>query len=709
MLLLFLFATYNMKFYTNTNFSYQLRAEGTNIYTATSGGLSIFSQTDPPFAIYTNTDGLPSNWCRCIEIDKDKNIWVGTDNGIGILKPDHSTFVLLPKRFFPSPKINSIHARDDTVYVGTQLGLLFINTRNTLIDTTDDERKIVRTSNGLFSDTVLAIVANNYIWVGTFKGITRFNKSFDFPDYFLNNHQIKAILVKDTINVYVGTDKGLYVFNGTNFDTLASGWVINDLAKRNDSLFFVIPSDFIIYKDSFMVRNNGLPPGVRLNSVTLTPNGWAVGLGNAVGTNFDNFGEGIAIWDNGQFNTYKRDCLPSNRVADIAVASNGQLFLALGPRGGIDDFRSGVAILKPDSSWLHVTTPTIPTDMVHRCAADNVGRVWFGGNWEGGLFFYDTEGDSWVSYDPGNSGMLYPFVWDVAVDEHNNVLIETGDPSRVLVLDSSLSTWYSLNPTDIGQASDMDVRNGKIYVAVKTEGLVAINTGNTLFDTKDDAITIYSDELPSANCQGVRIDRENRAFIATENGLAVIMEDSLKIFNSKNSNIINDDCLALTIDSEGRVWILTIAGISIYSPYLSTWQRLGFSENNLSMRLPQERLDNKAFIFDPIHHCIWFGSRSGLLKIELSEPETGQLDSILVYPNPLTRNDHALIFKKVPSDATIYIFSLSGRLIKKLEDFDHSVNGFVWFNAETELNSGMYFALVKSYHGKKILKFAVVK
>lgn len=332
MLLLFLLTAFNMKFYTNTNYTYQVRAYENDLFSATSGGLSIFSPASNAFTVYTSTDGLPSNWCSCLEIDRDKNIWLGTDNGVGILKADRSIFVRLPQRFFPSAKINVIRSQNDTVYIGTDLGLLFLNTKNTLADTSDDERKIVRTSNGLISDTVLSVAANKYIWVGTLRGITRFNKLLE-PDtlYFLQGHQIKTILVKDTINVYVGTDKGLYVFRDTIFDTLATGWNIQDLARRNDSLFIVIPSDFIIYKDSFMIRNTGLPPGVKLNSVTTTANAWAVGLGNNHWPNYDNYGEGIAIWENSMFNTYKRACIPSNRIGDVCVATNGQLWCALDP------------------------------------------------------------------------------------------------------------------------------------------------------------------------------------------------------------------------------------------------------------------------------------------------------------------------------------------------------------------------------------------
>ncbi|MEO0225855.1 MAG: T9SS type A sorting domain-containing protein, partial [candidate division WOR-3 bacterium] len=138
-------------------------------------------------------------------------------------------------------------------------------------------------------------------------------------------------------------------------------------------------------------------------------------------------------------------------------------------------------------------------------------------------------------------------------------------------------------------------------------------------------------------------------------------------------------------------------------------QRIGFSENNLTVKFAPEKLDNKAFLFDPYHNCVWLGSRSGLLRIDLTEPRVSGTDSAFVYPNPLTRNDHALVFKKIPPDAKIYIFSIDGRLIKKLEDFDPTVSGYIWFDAEINLTSGLYFALIKSPQEKRILKFAVVK
>lgn len=351
--------------------------------------------------------------------------------------------------------------------------------------------------------------------------------------------------------------------------------------------------------------------------------------------------------------------------------------------------------------------------MVHRCVADKVGRVWFVGNWEGGAFFYDTKTNSWTSYNPGNSGIGSDIGWDITTDSHNNMYFALAGPAdRVMILDSTLTTWYQLNPSGLGHASDMDVGpDGRIYVSFKTEGLLLIDTRGTSRDITDDSTHFYTvDEgMPSVNCQAVKVDKENIVFVATEAGIAVLDKDSTKTLNTKNSGLINDDCLALTIDSEGRVWILTRAGISIYNPYFDTWQRIGFSENHLTIRFTTERLDTKAFLFDAIHHCIWFGSRSGLLRITLSAPPPLELDSALVYPNPLTRNDHALIFKKLPTDAKIYIFSLSGRLVKRLDNYDANIPGYVWFHAEQELASGLYFALIKTPSEKRIIKFGVVK
>jgi len=717
MFILCLFALYNMEFYTNTNYVYQLRNEGSNLYAATSGGLSIFSMTDNSFATYTSTEGLPSNWVSCLEIDQDKNIWIGTNNGVGIMKADRSAIVRLPQRYFPSLKVNTIRGSNDTLYVGTEAGLLFINTAQTPTDTSDDERKIVRTSNGLNSDTVLSLAANKYIWVGTMNGITRFDKTFETITYYLGNHQIKAMAAKDTINVYVGTDKGLYVSRDTNIDTLMRGWSVCDLALRNDSLFIVIPSDLIIYiisKDSFMIRNESLPPGIRLKSVTTTSSGWAVGLGNRHPI-FDNTGEGIATWDNGRYHVHKRHCIPSNAIADVAVSSNGRLFVALGPRGGIGAITSGIAVLKDDSTWQHITKEKdgIPTDMVHRCDADKTGRVWFVGNWEGGAFFYDVVGDSWVHYNSGNSPIGSDIGWDLGIDDNNNVFFSMAGPAdRVIAVDSSLTTWTQLNPSSLGHASQIEpTADGGVYVAFKNEGLLYVDTRNTIDNVNDDTFRFYTEEegLPSMNCQSVKSDREGRVFVATELGVALFHQGSNMILDTKTSGLINNDCIALTIDAQNRVWILTRAGISIYQPYLNTWQRLGFSENNLTITFSQERLDTKAFLFDPYHNCIWFGSRSGLLRIAVSEPERSDLDSALVYPNPLTRNDHALVFKKLPSDAIIYIYSLSGRLIRKLDNFDPTIGGFIWFRAEGELSSGLYFALAKTPRGKKVLKFAVVK
>lgn len=135
---------------------------------------TLFAQT---FTNYTTDNGLPNNNVRCIDIDYNDNIWIGTDNGIA--------------RF----------SSTDTSYYNTADGLIDY---------------VIKT---------IYVAKNGVVWAGTDFGLNKFENnvwtSYTTADG-IGNNKIKYITEDNDSNIWIGDNDGMTMFTGTNwkvFDT----------------------------------------------------------------------------------------------------------------------------------------------------------------------------------------------------------------------------------------------------------------------------------------------------------------------------------------------------------------------------------------------------------------------------------------------------------------------------------------------------------
>ena len=121
-----------------------------------------------------------------------------------------------------------------------------------------------------------------------------------------------------------------------------------------------------------------------------------------------------------------------------------------------------------------------------------------------------------------------------------------------------------------------------------------------------------------------------------------------------------------------------------------------------------ELIQAQGFEYDPLRGCFWLGGETGLLKLAIENDTISQLDSILVYPNPVLGTSVVRI-KNLPADALVNIYSISGRLLADALQPDDVFGEVVW-QIPDDIGSGLYFALVRSLlHGNKVCKFAIVR
>ncbi|MEO0122928.1 MAG: T9SS type A sorting domain-containing protein [candidate division WOR-3 bacterium] len=705
-------------FYTNHNYIYNIAVNDSFVYAATNGGVVGYNYLNNTFRVLTNTDGLTVNRQQCIAIDSAGNIWAGSNNGLVQVDKSFTNIRIYPMECLPCTRVNTIYCLKDTILVGTQNGLLIIDTKGTLENFQDDRVLKVYDFQGLSSNNVLTIAIDTGFWIGTDEKITRFSNDFqNYTIYGVENgllkNYIRKLKIIDSV-LYVGTDAGLNRFTGIYFDTVIIGYKIVDIEKAGDSLLLALDSIRqigIFFQGNLSLLNAGIPYLTRVNDVENYKGQWFCATGNPFKSDY--FGEGIGIYNfpNQQWELKKDNGLASNHICSITANQYG-VFIAHGTRN-VD--ARGVSWFKNDNTWQNLCQDSlVPTKFIHRCVTAPDKRVWFALHYTDSLLAisFNPENNSWYYLRQKYRGIDSTVaIWDLKFDLKNNMYLSLAGPSdKIWVYDSALTTAYLLGDRTPGFEVELAIDSSlRVFSTIfdAAGGVLMIDTRGTIFDRGDDVNLKYgkTDGLLSQFCSGITVDEKNNVYIANEVGVSVLVNNIFEHIENFNGGVIYD----VLADGEGRVWIMADNGVYNYDINYKMLKGFTFNELGVNVEfLPvsNEIIQVQGFCYDSYRSCFWLGSQNGLLKLEIIKKDTSSLDSIVIYPNPVIRGD-AVRIKNIPNDASVIIFSISGR--KLTEGLKPNSLGEVLWHIPHNISSGLYFALINTGNDKKVCKFAIVK
>lgn len=166
-----------------------------------------------------NEDGssIAQNSALCIAEDSEQNIWVGTHNGIRLLKAGESEFEAVQVTLNRNLHVNAVAFGDGAVWMGTESGLFKYH-----IETDELAAVSIAGSNNTETNKnirALLLDHNNYLWIGTFKGLVRMDLQNgtikvieNHPQ--LDNSVILSLYKDDSGNIWIGTDgNGIVVYD----------------------------------------------------------------------------------------------------------------------------------------------------------------------------------------------------------------------------------------------------------------------------------------------------------------------------------------------------------------------------------------------------------------------------------------------------------------------------------------------------------------
>jgi len=686
-----------------------------SIFTATSGGLLIISDSQTPGNVLLNNDGLGTNdlfditidnqniiWIaghgRLIRydglsfeqfllfdiegslipalriIDDSDYIWIGTENSLILFDKNSGGGEFLHEydlfgNLNPSPAINDIQLDGDNIWIATSDGLAVANRKN------------------------LLQLYNRNSW-------TSFNLD-NFPE--LNSSDISDIRIFHGY-IYLATPYSLFkltintLTNDTSFLDLNLGAVVNlkGLDIINDSLF-VYYSQSGNPKISYV--NDIIVVDMPSNGLISTPTGSSRLNDEQWVSTSDS---GILYFNGNQYIKYPYTGLPGNDISDITVNQSGDI--TIGVRG--IDFARYI-----DPEWIGFNIWV--GDGTTKLMADSSGGTWMGtrGN---GLWF--TDESILINYDETNSPMKGntdnppvgdTYVYISGLDNDGQFIYTTcyralnGYPLVIGEL-NNLNTpigWDSVGIdeglTDVFLV-DLDNYNRLIAVASESDGVFeCVISDNPLTDNIDcQHYTRENSLLISNSVRAVTYSDDGTLWVGTNFGLSRFDRGTGRFIDFQLPAEISSDITSLESDSRGFVWVGTRNGlgrIDTRTGNISTF-------TTTSSDLVADRINN--ITVDIITGKIFIATEGGFSIIpSLTGQPTFDVENVLAFPNPfiIADSDDRVNFN-FGSSSTVTIFNVAG---ERIDEFPIN-QGWDGKNFSGEpVVSGVYLFLITDVNGNR--------
>ncbi|REL38759.1 response regulator [Rhodohalobacter sp. SW132] len=400
---------------------------------------------------------------------------------------------------------------------------------------------------GLASSFVRAVLEDRSgnIWLGTRRGVSVYNGE-SFTHYSenegLSNNFIRAIAEDQSGNIWLGTEGGgVSVFDGENFTHYTE-------------------------REGF---SNNL---VRAILVDKIGNIW-------LGTR----GGGVSVFNGESFTHYtENEGLSYNDVMSIAEDKNGNIWLGT--------FYGGVNVFDGESFTHYSENEGLSNSNVVSIAEDRRGNIWLGTDGGGVSVF---NGESFTHYSE-NEGVSNRFVWSILEDKNGNIWLGTRG-AGVSVFTGENFTHYTENEglSNNTVFSITEDHSGNIWVGTEGGG-VSVFTGENF--------THYSENEGLSNniVRAILEDQSGNIWLGTEGGGVSVFDGENFTHYTENDGLSNNDVISILEDQSGNIWLGTEGGgVSLFNGENFTH----YSENEgVSNSYIRASLEDKS-------GNIWLGSR----------------------------------------------------------------------------------------------------
>ena len=614
---------------------------------------------------------LNSNSCKSITEDRFKRLWVAYDEGTNVI--DLKTMsgaipVKMPEKYkdLLSEPCTKVHC--------DALGRIWLVTYSHVnLLSFDDEGNVVRISSYRYHEntpeiSIRDVEGNGKPWIGIDGGLVRLVEK-------------NGSLVKEEISPLFDELRGLYITDMLKRDKVI--WI-----TTNKALFRYDP-----YQRNLTRYVHSAEPGalshIFLSSLAVTQDNVLL-VGSLCGVNmYDDKSDSFSAWSTASHPPLKSDfvhCmlvdkgliwvgtesggiaklvprqlmlqnyvhsnLPSsispNPVNAMYAEANGNLWVGT-VEGGLNLKKSG------ETSFTHFTTANsaLSHNSVSALASDGKGTLWVG-TWGGGLNVMNLTSQEVHRFElPEDQARLTNFIGALAYDKQNHGLW-IGSNDGVFFYD--LATRQLQEPFEgsnlirgcIGSIIDKDgtlwmgCMRGAITVDLKSRKDGKFICRNLPYRLDNPDSKIY-DKI-SSFCES----KDGSLWIGS-NGYGLyhrtIGEDGQEHFEAltMEDGLVNNAVKGIVEDRNGRLWITTLNGLSVYDPNLKTFTNYSQYDGLISPHFYW----NSAIISEQGIICL--GSEAGLTEVSGDNDEANSRRH-LVFTHLIVDNEDILAGSKYLSE-----------------------------------------------------------
>jgi signal transduction histidine kinase/streptogramin lyase len=461
----------------------------------------------------TDYFGVNNSTVLSIEEGNNGNILFGTDDSMLIIFSENG---LQKKELGQDVNgINTLVPDGDMMYLGTGNGLYVWNG--------DEVIKSPILKNTTINSLIVDI--NRTLWVGTMRGLFRYQQSTSRMDSLTEESGIPNNIVEDLL-----------------FDQQGNLWV----GTYRSGIFCL--SDGSITSFS---KNDGLATNI-ISSVTEINNETYL-LGNENGV--------LNLLKDGITTEYKPPIpIPTERLKNLFTDNKGRIWVST--YGGL--------VILDGSESVHLTIKNgFPDNFIRLAFQDSDGAVWVGTK-NAGLIIFDSI-DKWtqISIDDGLSSNYI-----LSIEENNDGDIVVGTISGLNII------------KDRKVAKAVTVEDGLpsnfMFATLSTSNYIWIASNDGLTGYSETKIINFNTEngMPSNIIYDVIEDANGHLWMPSENNILCVnkkdLEDAANNNNplkvrqfDKSYGMKNSHCLGAVLsftDSKGRLWIPTIGGVVRLDP-----------------------------------------------------------------------------------------------------------------------------------------------
>jgi signal transduction histidine kinase/ligand-binding sensor domain-containing protein/CheY-like chemotaxis protein len=464
---------------------WQVKQDAVNkdlIWISTFSGLNCLDAATNKFTRYNYISGKTAskedNTLQPLLIGDDNKIWMGTmGNGLNCLdlktkKIYHIEYSPEESKSLSDNQILSLFKdRSGVIWIGTKSGGVNLLSSNNFNNLNEEKGN----PESLLSGNVWAVLEQgSYLWIGTKKGLTRYNRLTGSYTHYLANRGNRSINVDIVFSLFHDSDGDLWI--GT------SGGGLNCLPKNS--------STFRYYKyngaDSLSLSDN------TVQCITQDKNG-ILWIGTARG-GLCNFDKSTGLFKRYRPDTKNPDSLSGNYINDLVVDSDNNLWIATGGYGlnKLDN--------KREKFTRYINVPSDSTtvnDTYIECLyLDNDSILWLG-TYSGGLNRLNTRTGK-VTHFTKKDGLPSNMIVGISEDSSDNLWLSTNNGlcrfNHKSLLTINFNRNTGLENFDFNKATVFKGESGTLYFG-GTNGLTWFNPGEIMYQENNSPVRIVDIEI----------------------------------------------------------------------------------------------------------------------------------------------------------------------------------------------------------------------